>query len=155
MCGWFLRIVVNAPAEVEEGILDQIRPGLARLEHSYPSWSDYLTMVKAMPYYQGWWDPALEAFYRADVVELPSGEVRSRINPPTSLCAWKTSWQSTSSSWQGEFGSRRCSCGHPSHSVHRGIRLSFLGMSRFARWRRFPMEHWRSYRATTSRVSSE
>lgn len=74
-------IVVDAPAEVEEGILDQIRPGLARLEHSYPSWSDYLTMVKAMPYYQGWWDPALEAFYRADVVELPGGEVRSKINP--------------------------------------------------------------------------
>jgi acyl-coenzyme A synthetase/AMP-(fatty) acid ligase len=74
---------------------------------------------------------------------------------PTSLRAWETCWQSTSSSWQGEFGSRCCSCGHPSHSAHRGIRLSCLRMSRFARWRRFPMEHWRSYRATTSRVSSE
>ena len=74
-------IVVDAPAEVDEGILDQIRPGLARLEHSYPSWNDYLTMVKAMPYYEGWWDPALEAFYRSDVVELPGGEVRSKINP--------------------------------------------------------------------------
>ncbi|MGB5732707.1 MAG: alpha/beta fold hydrolase [Acidimicrobiia bacterium] len=74
-------VVVDAPAEVEEGILDQIRPGLERLEHSYPSWNDYLTMVKAMPYYEGWWDPALEAFYRSDVVELPSGEVRSKINP--------------------------------------------------------------------------
>ena len=39
-------VVVDAPAEVEEGIMEQIRPGLARLEHSYPSWNDYLTMVK-------------------------------------------------------------------------------------------------------------
>jgi pimeloyl-ACP methyl ester carboxylesterase len=74
-------VVIDAPAEVDKGILEQIRPGLARLEHTYPSWSDYLTMVKAMPYYEGWWDPALEAFYRSDVVELLGGEVRSKINP--------------------------------------------------------------------------
>ena len=74
-------IVVDAPAEVDEGILEQIRPGLARLEHEYSSWNDYLAMVKAMPYYEGWWDPALEAFYRSDVIELPGGEMRSKINP--------------------------------------------------------------------------
>lgn len=74
-------VVLDGPAEVEEGILEQIRPGLARLEHSYPSWNDNLTMVNAMPYYEGWWCPALEAFYRSDVVELPGGEVRSKINP--------------------------------------------------------------------------
>jgi hypothetical protein len=73
--------VVDAPAEVDEGILEQIRPGLARLEHTYPALSDYLAMVKAMPYYEGWWDPALEAFYRSDVAELPGGGVRSKINP--------------------------------------------------------------------------
>jgi acyl-CoA synthetase (AMP-forming)/AMP-acid ligase II/pimeloyl-ACP methyl ester carboxylesterase len=74
-------VLIDAPAEVDEGILEQIRPGLVRLEHTYPTWTDYLEMVKAMPYYDGWWDPALEAFYRSDAVDLPDGAVRSRISP--------------------------------------------------------------------------
>lgn len=74
-------VLLDAPAEVEESILEQIRPGLARLERTFPSWAEYLSMVKQMPYFQDWWDPALEDFYRSDLRELPGGGVRSKINP--------------------------------------------------------------------------
>ena len=74
-------VLLDAAAEVEETILEQIRPGLARLEHTFPSWTEYLAMIKQMPYYQDWWDPAIEEFYRTDLMELPSGGVRSKIAP--------------------------------------------------------------------------
>ena len=74
-------VLLAAAAEVEESILEQIRPGLARLEHTFASWAEYLAMIKQMPYYQDWWDPALEEFYRTDLVELPTGGVRSKIHP--------------------------------------------------------------------------
>ena len=71
-------IVLDAPAEVHEGILEQLKPSLNRLETTFPSWDDYLDLVKAMPYYDGWWDPTIEAFYRADVQENPDGTVQAR-----------------------------------------------------------------------------
>ncbi|PJF44687.1 MAG: alpha/beta hydrolase [Phototrophicales bacterium] len=75
-------IVMDAPADVHEGILDQIQPSLARLEQTWPSFEEYLHYVKAMPYYpDGWWDSALEVYYRADVELLHDGSVKPRSNP--------------------------------------------------------------------------
>lgn len=74
-------VVIDAPAEVDETILDQIKPSLDRLEAILPSVEAYVEMAKAMPYYNGWWDPAIEAFYRADVEELPDGTVRCLSRP--------------------------------------------------------------------------
>jgi pimeloyl-ACP methyl ester carboxylesterase len=74
-------VLLDAPAEVEESLLEQIRPALARLEATFPSWPEYLKMVKKMPYFENWWDPALEDYYRSDVRDLPTGEVRSKIHP--------------------------------------------------------------------------
>jgi len=75
-------VFIDAPGEVDPMILEQIGPALQRLERVVPSWADYLAMVQAMPYYQGWtWDPELTAYYRADVEDLPDGTVRSRCRP--------------------------------------------------------------------------
>lgn len=74
-------VVLDAPAEVDPTILKQIQPSLDRLDVVMPSWDDYLALVQAMPYYDGWWDPAIEAFYRADVVENVDGTVRARCRP--------------------------------------------------------------------------
>ncbi len=74
-------IVLDAPAEVNEGILDQIRPSLDRLEVVVPSWEAYLELIKGMPYFDGWWDPVIEEYYRADVMNNPDGTVQARSRP--------------------------------------------------------------------------
>ena len=82
-------VVIDAPAEVDPTVLEQIKPSLARLEMVVPSWEDYLTWVKAMPYYEGWWDPTIEEFYRADVKVNPDGTMQSRSRPENIRAAVK------------------------------------------------------------------
>lgn len=74
-------VVLDAPGSVSPFLLDQIRPALERLRQVLPSWEAYLQMVKAMPYYTGWWDEALENTYRADMFFNADGTVQSRMNP--------------------------------------------------------------------------
>lgn len=74
-------VVLDAPAEVHVGILDQIKPSLDRLEVILPSWDHYLELLKAMPYFDGWWDSAIETFYRADVSDNPDGTVQAKSHP--------------------------------------------------------------------------
>jgi pimeloyl-ACP methyl ester carboxylesterase len=75
-------VVIDAPAEVDPTVMEQIKPTLDRLETTFPSWEQYIEMVKGMPYYADWeWDPALEVFYRSDLEELPDGGVRSVCRP--------------------------------------------------------------------------
>lgn len=59
-------------------VVEQLGPTLARLDQETSSWEEYLASIKAQPYYDGWWDPRIEAYYRADVETLPSGAVRPR-----------------------------------------------------------------------------
>lgn len=74
-------LVLDAPGEVHPGILEQSKPALDRLEAVYPSMEAYMELVRSFPFYQGWWDPRIEAYYEADVEELPSGEVQTRCRP--------------------------------------------------------------------------
>ena len=74
-------VVIDVPAEVDETILDQIKPSLDRLDMVLPSWDAYLEMVKAMPYFDGWWDPAIEGYFRADTQDQDDGTVRARSRP--------------------------------------------------------------------------
>lgn len=62
---------------------DQIKPSLDRLGHVSPSWESYLAAIKQAPYYAGWWDPAIEDYYRADVRTNPDGSVQPRSRPAT------------------------------------------------------------------------
>jgi pimeloyl-ACP methyl ester carboxylesterase len=59
-----------------------IQPSLNRLGQTYASFDDYLALIKAAPYVQGWaWDPAIESYYRADVLTAADGSVRARAQP--------------------------------------------------------------------------
>ena len=74
-------IAIDAPAEPDPGIVDQIQPVLDRLEVTFPSMDSYLEHVKAMPWFESKWNDQLEVFYRTDVQQLPDGSVRSRAHP--------------------------------------------------------------------------
>lgn len=58
-----------------------IKPSVARLGKTFSTWEDYIAEIKQAPYYAGWWDPAIESYYRADVDENPDGSVKPRSNP--------------------------------------------------------------------------
>ena len=74
-------VVLDAPAHVHLGILDQIKPSLDRLGITYPSWEDYIGRIKAAPFFpNGWWNSEVEAYYRADVQVNEDGTVQARSN---------------------------------------------------------------------------
>ena len=70
-------VVLDAPSEVDPRIAEQIKPSLARLDMTLPSFDVYLAAIKQLPYYDSWWDPRMEAYFRADVVDVADG-VRPR-----------------------------------------------------------------------------
>jgi pimeloyl-ACP methyl ester carboxylesterase len=74
-------VVLDAPGEIDPTIVEQIRPSLARLESTAPSFEQYVDVVRSQPYFDGWWDPRIETYYRADVEDLPDGSVRPRSKP--------------------------------------------------------------------------
>jgi pimeloyl-ACP methyl ester carboxylesterase len=75
-------IVLDAPAQVDPAIVEQIRPSLDRLGHVYASWDEYLAFVRAMPYFEDdSWSPAIERYFRADVRTHSDGTVQARSKP--------------------------------------------------------------------------
>lgn len=74
-------VVLDAPVEVDPKIVEQIKPSLARLEATMPSFDAYLAAVRSQPYFDAWWDPTIETYYRADVEDLPDGSVKARSHP--------------------------------------------------------------------------
>jgi pimeloyl-ACP methyl ester carboxylesterase len=75
-------VVIDAPADVDPRIVEQIQPALDRLGHVHSSWDDFLALVQAMPYFdEGGWDADVEGYFRADVRVLPDGSVQSRSRP--------------------------------------------------------------------------
>jgi pimeloyl-ACP methyl ester carboxylesterase len=74
-------LVLDVPAEVHAGVLEQIGPSLDRLDRAYPSRADYLEFVRSLPYFSDEWNDGLAAFYDAELEELPDGTVRSGCRP--------------------------------------------------------------------------
>jgi pimeloyl-ACP methyl ester carboxylesterase len=75
-------VVLDAPAEVDPAILDQIAPSLARLERTFASWDEYDALIGSFPYWDGFaWNDQIQAYYRADAEQLPDGTVRPRCRP--------------------------------------------------------------------------
>ena len=79
----FPRIVVLdwAMALATPATRELLKPTLARLGQVAPSWEAYLAAMKQMPFYHGWWDPTIERFYRADILENSDGSVQPRPRP--------------------------------------------------------------------------
>jgi len=57
-----------------------IKPSIDRLGQVFPSFQDYLNLVKQAPFLKNF-GPALETYFRYESEDLPEGGVRSRINP--------------------------------------------------------------------------
>lgn len=60
---------------------DLIRPSVDRLGKTWPSWDAYLATMRAAPHFNGWWSPAIESYFRADVQTNPDGSVQPRSAP--------------------------------------------------------------------------
>lgn len=66
-------ILLDAGVQMNSQIGEMLMPRLMMLEKVFPSWDNYLTYVKAAPFLAGYWDSAMEAYYRADVKEVDEG----------------------------------------------------------------------------------
>jgi pimeloyl-ACP methyl ester carboxylesterase len=70
-------IIIDAALRLHPQVGEMLRPSLARLERVSPSVAAYLDEVKGAPYLGGAWDPAIEGYYRAEIVEEADGTARS------------------------------------------------------------------------------
>ena len=74
-------VVIDAAGSMHPKVRDLIKPSVDRLNKVWPSWDAYIASMKMMPFYQGWWDPAIERYYRADVEFRSDGTVKPRSRP--------------------------------------------------------------------------
>lgn len=62
-------------------VRELIKPSLDRLGQTVPSWQTYRDAMKRAPYWRGFWNEQVEAYYRADVEVLEDGSVQPRSRP--------------------------------------------------------------------------
>jgi pimeloyl-ACP methyl ester carboxylesterase len=74
-------VLIDAAASLHPRVRDLIKPSLDRLGKIVPSWEAYLLAIKQAPYFDGWWDPIIESYYRADVQFNAEGTVQARSRP--------------------------------------------------------------------------
>jgi len=74
-------VVIDAAGSMHPQVRELIKPSVDRLGKVVPSWDAYITAMKQMPFYRGWWDPIIEGFYRADVEIRADGTVKPRSRP--------------------------------------------------------------------------
>lgn len=75
-------VAMDPPEGVDAETRSQIQPAVDRLSLVVPSFEEYLVAAKAMPYYEGWWDPLMEPFFEADLEKIDGG-MRPRPRPQT------------------------------------------------------------------------
>jgi pimeloyl-ACP methyl ester carboxylesterase len=74
-------VIIDAAGSMHPQVRELIKPSVDRLGNVMPSWDAYLEAMKQMPFYQGWWDPTIESYYRADVEIRGDGTVKPRSRP--------------------------------------------------------------------------
>ncbi len=74
-------VILDAAGELHPNIRQLIQPSLDRLGMVFPSWDVFKSAVQAMPFLLGYWDDAIESFFRADVQTNPDGTVQARSKP--------------------------------------------------------------------------
>ena len=74
-------VIIDAAGSMHPRVRELIKPSVDRLGKVLPSWEAYLEAMKQMPFYQGWWDPTIESYYRADVEIRGDGTVKPRSRP--------------------------------------------------------------------------
>lgn len=76
-------IVLDAPDAITQTVVEQVKPSLKRLDATVPSIEVYLDAMRGQPYFEDWWDPRIEDYFRADVDESRDGSVRPRASSDT------------------------------------------------------------------------
>jgi len=74
-------VVMDAAGAMHPDTRAMIQPSIDRLGIAIPSWEDYLGFVKKMPFFNDWWDPAIESYFQADIKTLAEGMVIPRSRP--------------------------------------------------------------------------
>jgi len=74
-------VVIDAAGSMHPQVRELIKPSVDRLGKVLRSWEAYIEAMKQMPFYQGWWDPTIESYYRADVEIRDDGTVKPRSRP--------------------------------------------------------------------------
>ncbi len=79
----FPRLVIMdaAKAAAQPQVVEMIKPSLARLGQTLPSVDAYMAAMKGMPFLHGYWDDAVESFYRADLRENADGTAQPQSTP--------------------------------------------------------------------------
>lgn len=96
----FHRLIVLDAAAVlaSEETRALLGPTLSRLDQLKPSWEEYLAALKRQPYFDGWWHPSAEAYFRDDLHTNVDGSVRPR---PTSAAIRAASEGMLEVDWNG------------------------------------------------------
>jgi len=77
----FSRCIVIDSGFMHPSVKEIIKPSLDRLGQRIPSWEAYRDAVKGAAFWQGYWDTAVENYYRADVLTNEDGSVQARSRP--------------------------------------------------------------------------
>ncbi|MCA9917106.1 MAG: alpha/beta hydrolase [Anaerolineales bacterium] len=75
------KCIVMDSGFMHPSVKELIKPSLDRLKQRIPSWEAYRDAVKNAAYWQGFWDTAVESYYRADVQTNNDGSVQARSRP--------------------------------------------------------------------------
>lgn len=75
------KCIVMDSGFMHPSVKEIIKPSLDRLGQRIPSWEAYRDAVKGAAYWQGYWDTAVENYYRADVQTNDDGSVQARSHP--------------------------------------------------------------------------
>lgn len=71
-------LIIDAAARLHPDVRKLIQPSIDRLGVALPSWDAYLEAMRAAPHFAGWWDEAIESYFRADVEVRADGSVIPR-----------------------------------------------------------------------------
>src|SRR5918912_1897681 len=70
-------IVIDAATTLDPRVREMLKPSLDRLTRVLPSAEAYLAELRSAPYMAGYWDSAIEAYFRAEIRENPDGTAQS------------------------------------------------------------------------------
>jgi pimeloyl-ACP methyl ester carboxylesterase len=70
-------IVIDAALTLNPNVGAMLKPSLDRLTRVSPSVQAYLEELRKAPYLDGFWDPAVEGYFRAEIQENPDGTAQS------------------------------------------------------------------------------
>ena len=75
------KCVVMDAGFLHPSVRELIKPSLERLGKIIPAWEPYRDAVKQAPFWRGYWDAHIEAYYQADVEIREDGTVKPRSRP--------------------------------------------------------------------------